>query len=165
MKIPASQDFEAKSLYDQAIALQEHRSKQEPTFPWAGHGIVYLKRKRGLTLRDLGDPARAAADTSQALNLCDGAPPRSGIHSFETACCHAALAALAGRAGSGVSPAEAEHEAELAMESLGRAIASGYRNTNQLRIESALDPLRNRPDFKRLMADLQDGGPSRQEKK
>ena len=84
---------------------------------------------------------------------------------FERACCHAALAGLAGLAGSGVSAAEGEEEAARAMEWLGRAIASGYRNTNQLRIESALDPLRNRPDFKKLMAELEKNAPPQQEKK
>ena len=43
----------------------------------------------------------------------------------------------------------------MALECLGRAIACGYRNTNELRIEPALDPLRNRPDFKKLMAELE----------
>ena len=51
------------------------------------------------------------------------------------------------------------------MEWLGRAVANGYRNTNELRIESALDPLRNRPDFKKLMAELEKNSPPQQEKK
>jgi DNA invertase Pin-like site-specific DNA recombinase len=41
------------------------------------------------------------------------------------------------------------------MELLGRAVVNGYRNTDELRIESALDPLRNRPDLKKLMAELE----------
>ncbi len=55
--------------------------------------------------------------------------------------------------------------AARAMEWLDRAVASGYRNTNQLRIESALDPLRDRPDFKKLMAELEKNSPPQQEKK
>jgi len=70
------------------------------------------------------------------------------------ACCHAALAGLAGRAGSGVSAAEGEIEAARAMEWLGRAVAMGYRNANALRIERALDPLRSREDFRLLMTEL-----------
>ena len=50
------------------------------------------------------------------------------------------------------------------MHSLGRAIANGYRNTNQIRTESALDPLRNRINFKKLMGEL-NKSPSQQEKK
>ena len=50
------------------------------------------------------------------------------------------------------------------MEWLNRAVASGYRNTNQLRIESALDPLRDRADFKKLVAELERKSPTEREK-
>jgi hypothetical protein len=64
------------------------------------------------------------------------------------------LAGLAGSAGSGVSAAVGEEEAGKSMEWLRQAIARGYRNKIQLRLESALDPLRSRDDFKLLMLDL-----------
>jgi hypothetical protein len=51
------------------------------------------------------------------------------------------------------------------MELLQRSVANGFRNANLLRIESALDPLRNRPDFKKLMAELEKTAPPQQEKK
>ena len=70
------------------------------------------------------------------------------------ACCHAALAGLAGRARSGVSAAEGEEEARASIEWLRRAVAMGYRNGSELRVESALDPLRSRDDFRLLMMDL-----------
>ena len=145
---------EAKSLYDRAIALREQLIKEDPMVAMHRYRMVSSTRHRGLALRDLGDVAGAAADARRALELCDGLGSRWGQHLFETACCHAALAGLAGQAGSGVSAAEGEGRAAKAMECLGRAVANGYRNTNQLRIESALDPLRNRPDFKDLMMDL-----------
>ena len=37
---------------------------------------------------------------------------------------------------------------------LRRAVALGYRNPDAYRTESALDPLRNRADFRLLMMDL-----------
>ena len=70
------------------------------------------------------------------------------------ACCHAGLAGLAGRPGSGVSAADGVDEAEKAMAGLRQAVAMGYRNPDAYRTESALDPLRNRPDFQLLMMDL-----------
>lgn len=92
-------------------------------------------RRRGLALRDLGDAAVAAANIRRALELCDGPLPRSAWDMFEieVACCHAALAGLAGRAGSGVSAAEGVAEAARATEWLHGAIANGYRNVNELR--------------------------------
>ena len=121
-------------------------------------------RRRGLVLREMGDPAGAAAATKQALALKEGLPP-SPSNLTEIACCHAALAGLAGRAGSGVTVAEGEGEAARAMEWLGRMVTIGYRNADQLRIESALDPLRGRPDFKRLVAELEKRTPAAHEKK
>ena len=155
---------EAKALYERAIALRE-RFSDKPADYMGRFVTVDSTMRRGLTLRELGDHAEAAADTRQALRMCDGLPPLSGSDLFETACCHAALAGLAGRAGSGVSAAEGEEEATKAMEWLGKAVANGYRNTNKLRIESALDPLRDRADFKKLMAELEKNAPPQFEKK
>jgi hypothetical protein len=109
---------------------------------------------RGLARRDVGDPAGAAADARRALALWDGLPSRTGRQCFGTACCHAALAGLAGRPGSGVSAAKAVTEADAAMASLRRAVAMGYRSPDALRTEDALDPLRGRDDFRWLMMDL-----------
>jgi tetratricopeptide (TPR) repeat protein len=156
---------EAKRRYDRTIALMVPRFEAKPTSFSYRHVIVSALRRRGQTLRDLGDPAGAAADLRRAIGLCEGLLPRAEESLFEQACCHAALAGLAGLSGSGVSAAEGEEEAARAMEWLGRAIASGYRNANQLRIESALDPLRNRADFKRLVAELKKNAPPQQEKK
>jgi hypothetical protein len=67
----------------------------------------------------------------------------------------AALAGLAGRAGSGVSVAEAVTEAEAAMAHHCKAIELGYRAVYVYRNEEALDPLRSRDDFRLLMMDLE----------
>ncbi len=155
---------EAKGDYERAIALEEPQLREEPTNTSHRYSLACLMRRRGLTRLDLGDPAGAAADIRRALSLFDDQPANSGSE-FETACAAAALAGLAGRAGSGVSAAEGEAEAAKAMEWLQRLVANGYRNTNQLRIESALDPLRNRTDFKKLMAGLEKAPAPQHEKK
>jgi hypothetical protein len=53
-----------------------------------------------------------------------------------------------------VSTAEGKEGADTAMECLRRAAAGGYRNTNELRVESAFEPLRSRDDFRHLVLDL-----------
>ena len=111
-------------------------------------------RRRGLTLGDLGDPVGAASDARRALVLCDGPVPGSVEEVVELACCHAALAGLAGRAGSEVSAADGKEAARALIEWLRRAVAMGYRNGNELRIEPALDPLRFRDDFQLMIMDL-----------
>jgi len=111
-------------------------------------------RRRGLARRETGDPAGATADARRALGLYDSLPSRDGKEWFETACCHAALAGLAGRDGSGASAPAAASEAETAMDLLAKAATMGYGKPDVHRTESALDPLRNRADFRVLMMDL-----------
>ncbi len=53
------------------------------------------------------------------------------------------------REGLGVSAGDGE-----AMDLLRRAVADGYHNVNAMAREVALDPLRDRPDFRLLMMDL-----------
>jgi serine/threonine-protein kinase len=50
--------------------------------------------------------------------------------------------------------AAAASEADQAMALLTKAVGSGFRNPNAFLTESALGPLRNRPDFELLMMDL-----------
>src|SRR5262249_45204182 len=111
-------------------------------------------RGRGLALLDLGDPAGAAADTRNSLALWDGLPARAGGFWFEKACCHATLSALAGRDDSGVPTGPTSSEAEQALALLRKAVDVGYRDPAAYRTETALDPLRDRADFKLLMMDL-----------
>jgi hypothetical protein len=73
---------------------------------------------------------------------------------------HAALAGLAGRSGSGVSAAEAASEADAAMAHLRKAVDMGYRNAAAFRTENALDPLRQRQDFQKLLAGLEKKPPA-----
>jgi hypothetical protein len=64
------------------------------------------------------------------------------------------LAGVAGRPGSGLSPAEGRAEADRAMHWLRVALAAGYRNLANMRTDTDLDPLRGREDFRLLMLDL-----------
>jgi hypothetical protein len=47
-----------------------------------------------------------------------------------------------------------EEQAARAMGSLHKAVAMGYRSPDSYRTEDALDPLRDRDDFRALMIDL-----------
>ena len=83
-----------------------------------------------------------------------GAGIAFGEQWYETACCHAELSGLAGVAGSGISADRSAPEANAAMDLLHKAAALGFRNADAIRTEAALDPLRDRPDFRLLMMDL-----------
>jgi hypothetical protein len=68
---------------------------------------------------------------------------------------HAALAGLAGQEGTGVSAAEGKAHADQAMALLRKALVDGFRFITVYRTEGALDPLREREDFKKLLAELE----------
>jgi len=109
---------------------------------------------RGLARRALGDHPGAAVDIQRAVALVDALPSRTAELSFLSACAHAALAGLAGEAGRHASAAEASGEAGAAMALLRKAVAMGDRDPGALRTEDALDPLRDRLDFRLLLMDL-----------
>ena len=110
---------------------------------------------RGRARRALGDPAGAAADVRHALRLSEGLRLPEGYAAFSIACSHAALAGLAGQEGTGVSAAEGKAHADQAMALLRKAVDAGFRDIHDYRTEGALDPLREREDFKKLLAELE----------
>ena len=109
---------------------------------------------RGRARRALGDPAGAAADVRHALRLSEGLRLPEGYAAFAIACSHAALAGLAGQEGTGVSAAEGKAHADQAMALLRKAV-DGFRDIHHYRTEGALDPLREREDFKKLLTELE----------
>ena len=115
----------------------------------AGLGETYLRL--GQVRYAMANPAGAAAAWKRALTLYDGSKSISSEETFFRACCHAGLAGLAARPGSGISAAEGTDQAERAMAVLRQAVSMGYRNPDAYRTESALDPLREREDFRKLI--------------
>jgi eukaryotic-like serine/threonine-protein kinase len=117
----------------------------------AGLGETYLLLWR--VRCDLDNLAGAATAWKRVCVLYDGIKSLSGEHTFFRACCGAGLARLAGRPDSGVLSEEMD-QAEKAMAVLRLAVTMGYTNSDAFRTESALDPLRNRADFRVLVMDL-----------
>jgi serine/threonine-protein kinase len=145
---------EAIGDYDRATAIRQRLVQENPTVADYRSGLAHTLRRRGLARGASGDATGAVADVRQALGLYEALPTRSGEQWYETACCRAVLAGLAGVAGSGITMAEGESEAEAAMGLLHKALAIGYRNLAAMRTEAGLDPLRARPDFPLLLMDL-----------
>jgi tetratricopeptide (TPR) repeat protein len=146
---------EARDGYERAIAIRERLVQDHPKVVLYRSHLAWSLRGCGLARLGLGDLAGASAITRRALALWDGLPSRSGSDWFLTACCHATLAGLAGRDGAGVSAAEREAESDQAMALLRKAVGIGYRDASGFRTESALDTLREREDFKKLLEELE----------
>jgi serine/threonine protein kinase/tetratricopeptide (TPR) repeat protein len=145
---------EARGGFERALALSERLVRENPEITRYRSGPAWSLRGRAMIRRQLADSAGAAADLRRALAIWNAIPSRTGDEWFETACNQAALAGLAGREASGVSAAEARLHADATMALLKKAVALGFRNANEFRIQDALDPLRDRPDFRLLILDL-----------
>ncbi len=145
---------EARELCDQVIAACEVVAKDQPERVGFRSILAESHLNRSLARRALSDPVGAAADARRAVAVYDALPSRSGEIWFLSACAHAALAGLADQDGSGVSAAEAAGEAETAVAMLHKAVAMGYRIAAAYRTHDALDPLRDREDFRLLLLDL-----------
>ena len=154
---------EARAEYERAIAIQERLVKENKN-PWYRSLLANSLRRRGLALRDLGDLAGAAADARRALGLYDGLASRSAEDRFGIACCRAALAGLAGADKTGISAVQDNDEAAQAMAALRKAVDTGYRNPAAFRNESALRPLREREDFKKIVEELEKKSPAAPER-
>jgi serine/threonine-protein kinase len=163
---------EARDHAERAVALREALLQEYPMppyHPWVPFlrgNLAWTCLNRGLARRALGDAAGAVADIRRAVELDPVAGIRRAVEldparpswerelCFQSACARAALAGLAGEAAPGTSAAEAAGGAGATMALLREAVALGYRNPVVLLTEDALDPLRNRLDFRLLMMDL-----------
>ncbi len=100
------------------------------------------------------DLVEASIDWRRAIALFETIPSLDGDYVFYCAGCHAMLSSLAEQPGTEISAREGRSQAEQAIALLKKAVAMGYRDPNSYRTETALDPIRDRPDFRLLMMDL-----------
>ncbi len=145
---------EARDHAGRAIAAWEAMVQEYPVTQYCRSALAWNCFKRGLIRRALGDFPGAAADFQRAAAVVDALPSRTGELYFLAARAHAALAGMAGKAAGLASTAEASGEADAAMALLHEAVAMGYRDPSAFRAEDALDPLRDRLDFRVLLMDL-----------
>ena len=145
---------EARAACERARALREPLVRDHPQITQYRGGLTDTYLRTGQVHLDAGDLADASAAWRRAVALYDGLRSLNGEQTFFRSCCHAGLAGLAARPGSGVSAGEGQAESDRAMSGMRRAVALGYRNPDAYRNETALDPIRTRPDFRLLMMDL-----------
>jgi serine/threonine protein kinase/tetratricopeptide (TPR) repeat protein len=146
---------EARAACERALALRETLVKEFPQFSFYRDELAETYFRTGQVQCDARDLAAAAARWRRAIALHEGLKFTSGEQTFLRACCHANLSGLGNRPGSGVSAEEGRAEADRALSLLRTAVTAGYCNPDPYRTESALDPLRSREDFKKLVAELE----------
>ena len=144
-----------RAACDHAIAIRRRLIEGDPENTEYRTGLGESLLRSGRLRRATGDIPGAAADWREAIALFEGlpTPARVGEIAGLEAGCRAMLSTLAGLPGSDVSASDGPREADAAMALLRRAVSDGFRVTI-LRVEPALDPLRDRPDFRALRMDV-----------
>jgi tetratricopeptide (TPR) repeat protein len=145
---------EGRALCVRATAAWEKAIKAAPEVAEFKSGPAEAQLRLGQIERSSGDVAAASAAMRRAIEICKPIPAGDLTSDTIAACCHASSAALAGLAGSAISPAQGEVETTRAMTILAGAMARGLRHVDWWMSEAALGPLRNRPDWKLLKMDL-----------
>ena len=97
--------------------------------------------------RRIGHHAAAVTATNERRGLWPG----NSLELYNAACEFALCMPIAPEGSS-----ERTRYADLAIETLGQAIAAGWDDFNQTAHDPDLDPLRNRPDFRAMLAAMMD---------
>jgi serine/threonine-protein kinase len=132
---------EAVADWEQALALNDERLHDG-----------WFRLPQSLALARAGQPRQATAAVEEVL--------RSGNADSGTLYNSAGVYALAVAEAVKAAPPNtssllAEHYARRAMELLREAVGKGYKNVAQMKQDADLDALRQRPDFRQLLADLE----------
>ena len=144
---------EARACCDRAITIREDLVKGQPGNDRYHQGLAESRLRSGGVRRAAGDLVGAADDWRLAAALYASHPPQGG----EAGDLPGLLPRLAGgarrcgglrnldRRGGGAGPGGDGYPR--------RAVAGGYRDLDLFRVESGLDSLRSRDDFRLLMMD------------
>jgi hypothetical protein len=147
---------EALAACQEALAIHEKLCKDYPSLTFMRGELAESHAVLGRVQGRAGRPAEAAASFRSAAALAETWPTLSVRNRYNLACFHALLAGVATEAGSGLTADEGAAAAERAMAALRQAVAAGYSNAAQLRTEAALDALRQREGFRKLLKELEE---------
>jgi WD40 repeat protein/tetratricopeptide (TPR) repeat protein len=149
--------FEQRRYADAAVELEQARERLQtlrrprPTDTILARLHAISLGFLGSTLRDLKRPGEALAHFRESFTVYESINAPQAMDRYNMACCCAMVSSLDER----VSPEEREKLKARAMEFLRRAIEEN-RASDPARLseDHDLDPLRDRADFRDLMADL-----------
>jgi eukaryotic-like serine/threonine-protein kinase len=113
--------------------------------------------------REQGREAEAVQSHRQAVELVGALPRETGRDIFNVACFLSLCARPAtdrGSAPSDAELAECRRHADAAMSTLREALAAGYRNAVSFKLRDELSAVRDRDDFKAIVAELDSAGPA-----
>jgi serine/threonine-protein kinase len=141
---------EALPLARRAVDILEPIVRDQPEKIFHVSSLSNSLRSLGRAEAGVGDPARAFETYERAGEVDGSLADRYPGCRYNQACSLALMVPLAG-------PDRREALAAKAIEALRQAFAAGYSNAENVRIDPDLDALRDRADFRTLLADVKAG--------
>jgi hypothetical protein len=152
---------QALASFERALAVRRKLVEESPETPNFTSELASTPRRRGIVEQRFRRAGEAVADYRQSIALLEGLTMPAPGDLYLLACNHSLLAGAAGQSGSGLSTTDREAEAAKALATLRGAIAAGWSDAAHLRVDPDLAPLRPRPDFQKLLADLEAKQPAK----
>jgi tetratricopeptide (TPR) repeat protein len=140
---------EAIDAFRAAVQHQRNALSRIPGSPQSRHFLSNHYWNLCKSMRALGRPEEAATAARESAALSPGDPDRLYSMACELSLC---VPLAADQQGAG--PAAQDRYARWALDALRQAVAAGFRNFAHMQVDSNLDPLRGRDDFRLLMMDL-----------
>jgi serine/threonine-protein kinase len=153
LALKAGRPGDAARRFKEALAVYERLGADDSR-------NSYYRHRTAAACRHLGTIAAPHVPREEALGylrrseaLLDGLPNRDTTSTYDLACTQALIAGRLG--GGGGEAAERERYERRAMETLRRAFEAGYRDMENIRTDTDLDPIRRRDDFRQLLAGME----------
>jgi serine/threonine protein kinase len=136
---------EAEQALQRAISIWAQLVTDVPTDPYYRLALVTSRTNQALWRVKAGQVTEAVAELAELAKL----PNLDWENWYNFACCYALA--------SGKSAQKKQEYADRAMELLNRAVQAGYKDAAQMKQDAELESLRDRDDFKKLLAKLMVG--------
>ncbi len=136
----------------EALPLLDEVLAKARTSPAVDPGLIpFAMSLRGQHFQKIGDPAgcRATAEMWEKLNRTDAKSL------YATARFRAVTAGIQAKTPGADAARLAKDDADRAMQWLHKAVQAGYKDSAHMKKDTDLDPLREREDFKKLIAELE----------
>jgi tetratricopeptide (TPR) repeat protein len=146
---------EARAACQQSLAIRQKLAEASPTIPDYQAELALSLSRLGISHRRSGRHADATASFRQAVAILERLPTLTPCNYYNLSCFRALLAGGTGDAGSGLTVADGRAVADQAMDALRRAVAAGFSNVGIMRVDTDLEALRSREDFRQLLKELE----------
>jgi serine/threonine-protein kinase len=151
----AGQLPEAIATCERARDIHQALVTAHPTVTDYKNGLAFSLSSLGRAQQRAGRDAAAVASLRRTIALRGELPTLSLEARYDLTCNQALLATLAQDKASGLTAAEGQAAADQSLETLRQAVAAGYANLARLRTDTDLDVLRSRPEFQKLLKDVE----------